>query len=110
LGGIVSDPSGALLPGVTITSTNTSTAVVTTTLSNESGAYSFPSLQPGRSYTVSASLTGFKTTTFTGIDLGPITVRRDFQLQLSSATTTVEVSADTTLNAIAARSASVSTF
>ncbi len=32
LGGIVSDPSGALLPGVTITSTNTATGVVTTTL------------------------------------------------------------------------------
>jgi hypothetical protein len=61
LGGIVSDPSGALLPGVTITSTNTATGVVTTTLTNESGAYSFPSLQPGRSYTVSASLTGFCT-------------------------------------------------
>jgi hypothetical protein len=106
LGGIVSDPSGALLPGVTVTSTNTATGVVTTTLSNESGAYSFPSLQPGRTYTVSASLTGFKTTTFTGVDLGPIAVRRDFQLQLSSAATTVEVSADT-LNAIAASSASV---
>jgi len=52
LGGIVSDPSGALLPGVTITSTNTATGVVTTTLTNESGAYSFPSLQPGSSYTV----------------------------------------------------------
>src|SRR3954471_8771307 len=107
LGGIVSDPSGALLPGVTVTSTNTATGVVTTTLTNESGAYSFPSLQPGRSYTVSASLSGFKTTTFTSIDLGPITVRRDFRLELSTAQTTVEVSADTALNAIAASSASV---
>jgi hypothetical protein len=106
LGGIVSDPSGALLPGVTVSATNTATGVVTTTLSNESGAYSFPNLQPGRSYTVSAALSGFKTTTFTGIDLGPITVRRDFQLQLSSAATTVEVSADS-VNAIAATSASV---
>ena len=66
LGGIVSDPSGALVPGVTITATNTDTGVVTTTVTNEAGAYSFPSLQPGRSYTVSASLPGFKTTSFTG--------------------------------------------
>ena len=106
LGGIVSDPSGALLPGVTISATNTATGVVTTTLSNDAGAYSFPSLQPGSSYTVSASLTGFKTTSFTGIDLGPIAVRRDFQLQLNTEQTTVVVSADAS-NAIAASSASV---
>jgi hypothetical protein len=106
LGGIVTDPSGALIPGVTITSTNTDTGVITTTVTNEAGAYSFPSLQPGRSYTVSASLPGFKTTTFTDIDLGPIAVRRDFQLQLSTAQTIIEVSADP-VNAIAASSASV---
>jgi Carboxypeptidase regulatory-like domain len=106
LGGIVTDPSGALVPGVTITATNTETGVITTTVSNESGAYSFPSLQPGKLYTVSASLPGFKTTSFTGIDLGPIAVRRDFQLQLVSAQTTIEVSADP-VNAIAASSASV---
>jgi hypothetical protein len=106
LGGIVTDPTGALVPGATITATNTATGVITTTISNESGAYSFPSLQPGRAYTVGASLPGFKTSTFTDIDLGPITVRRDFQLQLSTAQTTVEVSADP-LNAIAASSASV---
>jgi hypothetical protein len=106
LGGIVSDQSGALLPGVTVAATNTATGVLTTTISNDSGAYSFPSLQPGRSYTVSASLTGFNTSTFTGIDLGPIAVRRDFKLQLSTTVTTVEVSAET-VNAIAASSASV---
>src|SRR5262245_59317504 len=74
LGGIVTDPSTALIPGVTITATNTDTGVVTTTITNESGAYSFPSLQPGRAYSVSASLPGFKTTAFTDVDLGPIAV------------------------------------
>jgi len=44
LGGIVSDPTGALIPGVTISATNTATGVVTTTISNDAGAYSFPSL------------------------------------------------------------------
>ena len=109
LGGIVTDPSGALVPGVSITATNTATGVLTTTVTNESGVYSFPSLQPGRSYSVSASLPGFKTTTFTDIDLGPIAVRRNFQLQLSTAQTVVEVSADP-MNAIAASSASLATF
>jgi hypothetical protein len=106
LGGIVTDPTGALIPGVTITALNTATGVSTTTVTNESGAYTFPSLQPGRSYTVSAALPGFKTTTYTDIDLGPIAVRRNFQLELTTAETTIEVSADP-LNAIAASSASV---
>ena len=106
LGGTVSDPSGALIPGVSITATNTATGVKTTTVTNEAGAYSFPSLQPGRSYTVSASLPGFKTLAFTNIDLGPIAVRQNFQLELSTTQTVVEVTADP-LNAIASSSASV---
>src|SRR2546426_1225626 len=106
LGGIVTDPTGALIPGVTITATNTDTGVSTTTITNESGAYTFPSLQPGRSYTVSASLPGFQTTTVTNINLGPTVVRQNFQLQISTAQTIVEVSADP-LAAIATSSPTV---
>src|SRR6266850_759323 len=94
LGGIVTDATGALIPGVMITATNTETGVSTTTITNEAGAYSFPSLQPGRSYSVSAELSGFQTTTFTNIDLGPTAVRQNFQLQVSATQTVVEVSAD----------------
>ena len=106
LGGSVTDASGALIPGVTITATNTETGVSTMTITNEAGAYSFPSLQPGRSYSVSASLPGFQTATFTNIDLGPIAVRQNFQLQVSTAQTVVEVTADA-LTAIATSSPSV---
>src|SRR5687767_7061864 len=93
LGGSVTDPTGALIPGVTITATNTDTGVSTTTITNESGAYSFPSLQPGRAYSLSASLPGFQTTTFTNINLPPAPVRQNFQLQVSTAQTLVEVTA-----------------
>ena len=55
LGGTVSDPSGALIPGVTITATNNGTGIVTTVLTNEAGTYQFASLQPG-SYKVTAEL------------------------------------------------------
>ena len=107
LGGITTDPSGALIPGVTITATNTDTGVATTTITNEAGAYTFPSLQPGRAYRVSAALPGFETFSFTGVELAPtVTVRRDFQMKLSTTQTIVEVSADP-LNAISATSASV---
>src|SRR6185295_12454364 len=63
LSGTVSDPSGALIPGVEVTAKNTGTGVVATVLTNESGNYRFPSLQPGP-YEVIASLSGFQTQTF----------------------------------------------
>ena len=39
--GTVEDASGALIPGVSVTATNNATGVVTTVISNESGAYNF---------------------------------------------------------------------
>jgi hypothetical protein len=59
LGGIVEDPSKALIPGVTITAKNVDTAITVTQVTNESGVYNFPVLQPG-TYEVSAELPGFK--------------------------------------------------
>src|SRR4051812_36763032 len=59
LGGLVEDPSKALIPGVTITATNVDTNVTQSTLSNESENYNFAALPPGK-YKVSADLTGFK--------------------------------------------------
>jgi hypothetical protein len=92
LGGIVTDPSGALIPGVTITVTNTATNVVSSSITNESGSYNFPSLQPGQSYRVSASLPGFQTRTVNNLPLPASTNnRQDFQLTIAGTTTTVEV-------------------
>ena len=62
VGGIVQDSTKALIPGVTVTLTNKATGVADTRLSNDSGAYNFPSVPPG-TYTVTAVLTGFKTST-----------------------------------------------
>ncbi|MBI2150145.1 MAG: carboxypeptidase regulatory-like domain-containing protein, partial [Acidobacteria bacterium] len=93
LTGIVTDQSGALIPGVTITATKADTGVVTTTLTNEAGVYTFQSLQPGRGYSVSAALPGFQTINYTDLELSAATVfRRNFQLQVAAATTTLEVS------------------
>ena len=63
LSGTVSDPTGALIPGVEVTTKNIATGVASTTLTNESGTYRFPSLQPG-SYEAAATLAGFQTQTF----------------------------------------------
>ena len=44
--GRVLDQGDAVLPGVTVTATNTSTGVVRTTVTNDEGAYSMPGSSP----------------------------------------------------------------
>ncbi|HLH31207.1 MAG TPA: carboxypeptidase-like regulatory domain-containing protein [Terriglobia bacterium] len=97
--GTVEDTSHALLPGVSVTATNNATGVVTTVVSNESGAYNLTSLLPG-TYTVKAELPGFQTTTFTNVQLGNAAqVRLNFALQVAAQAQSVEVTvaADTLL-------------
>src|SRR5262245_20179863 len=92
LGGIVSDATNALIPGVTVTATNVDTGVATVGISNESGAYSIQGLLPG-TYKVSASLPGFQVRTFTDLRLGnAIQARLNFTLEPATLNTTVEVS------------------
>src|SRR2546425_3068359 len=100
VGGTVADATGALIPGVTVTATNTGTGIVTKVVTNESGAYQFAALQPG-AYKVSAELPGFQIQTFTDVQLGGAQqVRMNFTLQVSAAAGTnveVTVAADTVL-------------
>src|SRR5438876_549174 len=91
LGGTVSDASGALIPGVSVTATNTGTGIVTTVLTNEAGAYQFASLQTG-SYKVMAQLSGFQVQTYNNVTLGVSQqVRLNFTLQVGGVAQTVEV-------------------
>src|SRR6267378_1325306 len=99
LTGTVADATGAVLPGVSITATNNGTGVVAAVISNEAGAYTFPSLLPG-TYTVSAELAGFQKQTYQNTALGnAVTVRLNFNLQVASQAQSVEVTvaADTLL-------------
>ena len=92
LGGSVSDASGGLMPGVTIKATNENTGVVSVGLTNESGVYNFPSLQPGKSYTVSAELPGFQTKAYKDLELGVAQqVRQNFTLQVAAVSSAVDV-------------------
>ena len=56
--GVVRDPSGAVVPRAQITLRNVETAVEHATVSNDSGAYTFTSITPGR-YTIVAVASGF---------------------------------------------------
>src|ERR1051326_6443961 len=68
ISGTIKDPSGAVLPGVEMTATQTATGQVRKTLSNETGSYALPSLPTG-SYRLEAALPGFRTYVQNGITL-----------------------------------------
>src|SRR6185369_6994389 len=91
--GNVTDPSGAAVPGATVSATNPATGFVRETTTDERGAYLFTDLQPG-TYEVRVSSPAFASFTKTGV---PVTtnavVRTDVPLQLSGVAETVTVSA-----------------
>ena len=91
--GTVRDSSGGVLPGVTVTATNTETGLKRTETTNESGAFVFASLPIGK-YTVAAELQGFRKAERTGFELiadGRITA--DFAMAIGALTETVTVEA-----------------
>jgi len=91
--GLVTDPSGAETPGVTVTATNQATNVGYNAVSNQAGVYTITSVPVG-TYVVKAVLSGFKTAS-----TRPITVeakqiaRLDFKLDVGALEDTVEVTA-----------------
>ena len=58
--GIVTDASGAVMSGASITLTNTNTNAVRKTTATDAGVYTFPSVPPGL-YVVKTEVQGFKT-------------------------------------------------
>ncbi len=60
LSGSVVDADGGVIPGATVTVKNNATGVVIEAVTNSTGQFSFPGLNAG-TYTVTVSLTGFKT-------------------------------------------------
>jgi hypothetical protein len=66
--GTLTDSSGAVLPGVSITVKHVETDQTRTVTSDEAGRYRVPLLPPGR-YEVNAQLSGFQTVVRSGITL-----------------------------------------
>src|SRR5688500_2994892 len=80
--GTVSVSTGALIPGVDITATNVNTGIVTTALTNETGSYTLPCLQPG-AYRLTAALSGFQTASYSNVQLCQgQQIRLNFSLQI----------------------------
>src|SRR5262245_24524996 len=61
LSGLVTDKDGGVVPGATVTIKNNATGETGSTVTNASGAWSLPGLSVG-TYTVTVTLTGFKST------------------------------------------------
>ncbi len=94
--GTVSDTSGATVPGATVTITNGNTKETRTTKTGSDGAYVFSALQAGP-YTLTVTLTGFKTFVAQGISLaGGDRVRLDSSLTVGALSDQVEVTAQAT--------------
>src|SRR6202162_5846793 len=91
ISGTVTDPSGAVIAGATVTATNLDTGVVTTLTTNSQGFYSFQELPLGK-YSVTVTQTGFKSYVQTGImlDVNDALVI-DVALQVGQTTEKVEV-------------------
>jgi hypothetical protein len=89
--GVVTDPSGAVVAGATVTVTNPQTNFTRQVVTNTAGNYVFPSLQPGV-YNVKAEMQGFQTEIRNGVELQVEQVARlDFQLRVGAIAETVEV-------------------
>jgi len=73
--GAVEDPSGASVPGATVTITNTQTAATRESKADDQGRYTLISLLPG-TYSLAVSAPGFRTITRTGIAVTINTVTR----------------------------------
>lgn len=104
--GTVTDASGAVVPGATVTLTNLGTNQTRTAQTSSSGDYLFTLLPVGH-YSVSVKATGFEAsiTNDLAVEAGD-RARNDVHLQAGAATTTVQVSATTPL--LQADSATVS--
>ncbi|HEY2545291.1 MAG TPA: carboxypeptidase-like regulatory domain-containing protein, partial [Candidatus Acidoferrum sp.] len=91
--GTVTDPSGAVVPNVAVTITNTDTRQSRTIPTNDAGQYVAPDLQVGH-YVVKAEAKGFKVSEQKDIavTIGD-RIRVDFQMQMGAAQETVTVEA-----------------
>src|SRR6266851_9786926 len=89
--GVVTDPSGSIVVGATVTITNSQTNATRTTTTNSAGNYAFPALQPGV-YNVKAEMQGFQGQVREGMELQVEQIARiDFHLRIGAVTQTVKV-------------------
>ncbi len=92
--GHLTDPSGAVVAGATVTITNRGTAINTTLKSNSAGDFVFVNVIPGN-YDLRIEATGFKKVEVSGLKVEvDSTVRQDFSLQVGAIAEKLTVTAE----------------
>src|SRR5947209_7609943 len=88
--GTVTDPSGAVVSGATVTLKNADSGTTQTTTTNQTGAFRFALLKPGE-YKLAISQKGFKSTSQTvQVAIGQVTTANS-KLELGSQSEVLEV-------------------
>jgi hypothetical protein len=91
--GLVTDPQGAVVPGVEVTITDVETNVSTPTKTNSAGYYHVPNLVPGK-YRAHFLASGFSPLDVESIEvLAGEVIREDAQLKIGATSQRVEVTA-----------------
>ncbi len=90
--GLVTDASGAAIPGAKVTITSKATGSAQTTVSNATGAYRMPLLKPG-DYTILVSAAGFEQASVPVSIAAGTVATADVHLTVGSTSQTVEVTA-----------------
>jgi hypothetical protein len=97
LRGTVSDTTGAVVPGATVTLANEATRSERQVITDARGGYFFAAVQPG-TYTVTTEIPGFKTSARKGLRISTNeTAGFDFTLEVGAQTERVEVTAERAL-------------
>jgi hypothetical protein len=91
LTGVITDSSGAAVPGAQVSASNLETGAERSTQSNDEGLYTIPSLPPGN-YQVAVSKDGFRSAVREGVLLEVNqTAQLEFQLEVGAVSETVNV-------------------
>jgi len=95
--GLITDSTGAVMPGATVTLTNTGTGLVRVVPTDSNGEFTAPSLPTG-TYSIKAELSGFKTMTRPEVPLGvDQRVRIDLKLEIGAVEESVTVTGSSPL-------------
>ncbi|HEX9726092.1 MAG TPA: carboxypeptidase regulatory-like domain-containing protein [Vicinamibacteria bacterium] len=95
--GAVRDADGGVLPGTTVTITNSQTGAVRTAVTNERGEYVFASVAPG-TYNLAVELSGFAPFRREGLEVGVQTfLVQDVSMQVGGIAESVTVTGETPL-------------
>ena len=94
ISGVVTDPAGAVVPGVTVVATDVATNIQHTTVTDAKGFYAFPAMNVG-TFSVSVSQPGFRDFQESGVKINANSALRiDIKLEIGKVSNIIKVHSD----------------